>query len=312
MTQPDPDDIRLRTIRSLLIRCAPDFRRDFLKYDRELRRRGPPVAAAWGEVPESAYWNDFPGWILRASRGRSVTPEFVDAVSRGQTCLFYSVRIQDDLLDGHIPPTRLSPAPLIFLTEAERAFASVIGGGARFWGRYRSALGRTVSGILEVARLQRDRLTTPDVLLRAYGDVDAIFSVGGAAVCECIGKPGWIGAVETFVSEMGKVLLCLDDLDDIEEDLRAGRVNYPARVLLADELSAGTDLALLAGEWDRRLDRAAATILVTTLRECLFRAAEAIGPLGLEGVSDLIDRTNAALGQIHESVLPTANHPTLR
>jgi hypothetical protein len=203
-------------------------------------------------------------------------------------------------------------APLLFLSESERSFATVIDGRSKFWGRYRNALVRTVSGILEVARLQRDRLAAPEALLHAYGEVDAIFSVGAAAVCELIGKPGWIGAVDTFVSELGKVLLCLDDLDDVEEDLRDGRMNYPARVLLAGALSSEPDLALLAGDWDRRVDRAAITPLVTSLRQCLRRATKAIGPLALEPVFDLIDRTEAAVEQIHESFPPITKHPAAR
>ena len=87
---------------------------------------------------------------------RRVPPAFLDTVLWGQTCLFYAVRLQDDLLDGELPGSPLALAPILFLTEADRAYSSIFHRDAAFWKHYRQALETTVAGIVRVAELQRD------------------------------------------------------------------------------------------------------------------------------------------------------------
>jgi hypothetical protein len=225
----------------------------------------------------------------------------------GQTTLFYAVRLQDDFLDGGLPRSPLALAPLLFLTEANRAYSSILEGNTGFWKHYRQALEATVTGIVRVAEMQRDPLVPADELLQAYGSVDAIFSVGSSAVYERLTMPDRISRVDTFVSEFGKVLLTLDDLEDIEEDLADGRLNYPARILLAQSAVAATDLPLLARSWRRYMHVERFDEITTTLLCCLSRAGDAIGPLGLQPAMDLIETTKLAVRNSAATSAPTCS-----
>jgi hypothetical protein len=265
----------------------PSLARVFLQYDRLLREksRRPPSAWLAGQQRDGA---------------GEVSPEFLDIVLWGQTSLFYAVRLQDDLLDGEFSRSTLALAPLLFLTEADRAFSSIIDSNAGFWEHYRLALETTVAGIVRVAAMQRDLAARADELLQVYGCVDAVFSVGASAVCERMGTADTIPRIKEFVSELGKVLLTLDDVEDIEEDLADGRLNYPARILLGRGIPVETDPALLATIW--RLDARAGGFdeVMRTLLGCLGRAADAINPLELQAAMDLIETTKAAVLNIRD------------
>ncbi len=281
----------------------PSLEREFLEYDRLLRAKSHPGPCAWGQTRVEPYWKQLPRWLAgRKGNGpREVSPEFLDTVLWGQTALFYAVRLQDDFLDGGLPRSSLLLAPLLFLTEANRAYSSIIDRNTGFWKHYRRAVDTTVTGIVRVAEMQRDPLVPADKLLQAYGSVDAIFSVGSLAVCERLTIPDRIPCVDEFVSEMGKVLLTLDDLEDIEEDLADGRVNYPARILLARSAVVGADLPLLARSWRRHMHVERFDEITTTLLCCLRGASLAIGPLGLQPARDLIETARTAVLSLRDA-----------
>jgi hypothetical protein len=281
----------------------PSLAREFLQYDRLLRKNSPRPPSAWGRKAPEPYWKELPRWLAGQQRNGAgeVSPEFLDTVLWGQTSLFYAVRLQDDLLDGEYSRSPLALAPLLFMTEADRAFSSIIDSNAGFWRQYRLALETTVAGIVRVAAMQRDPAAHADELLQVYGCVDAIFSVGASAVCERMGTADTIPRIKEFVSELGKVLLTLDDVEDIEEDLADGRLNYPARILLGRGIPVETDHALLAKI--RHLDARAGGFdeVMRTLLGCLGRAADAINPLELQAAMDLIETTKAAVLNIRDA-----------
>jgi hypothetical protein len=229
-----------------------------------------------------------------------VSPEFLDVVVWGQTCLFYAVRLQDDLLDGDISHSPLTLAPLLFLAEADRAYSSVFQANSGFWRHYRSALETTVSGIVRVAEMQRNSAVSPDALLTVYGGVDAILSVGSSAVCVCAERNDMIPRIDEFVGELGKVLLALDDVEDIEEDLADGRLNYAARMLLdSDDMRSTNPHYLMRGVSAKARPEGYDEIR-RRLMDCLGRATDAIAPLELMPAVDLIEKTTAAVQGLGE------------
>jgi hypothetical protein len=148
--------------------------------------------------------------------------------------------------------------------------------------------------------MQRDPSSRADELLQAYGRVDALFSVGSSAVCERMGLADRIPPVNEFVAELGKVLLALDDAEDIEEDLANGRLNYAARILLDRRRGPGTDLPLLVKSWRLHVRAGGFGEIRGTLLGCLSRAAAAIAPLGLQPAIDLIETTRGAVRSLGE------------
>jgi hypothetical protein len=280
----------------------PSLGREFLQYDRVLREKSRRAPSAWGQTAPEPYWKELPRW-LAGQKGNGpglVAQEFLDTVLWGQTSLYYAVRLQDDLLDGALPRSPLALAPLLFLTEADRAYSSVIDRTAGFWKHYRLALETTVSGIVRVAEMQRDPAARAYELLQAYGCVDALFSVGASAVCERMGIEDTIPRVNEFVSELGKVLLTLDDMEDIEEDLADGRLNYPARILLGRSIATGTDLSLLVKTWHLGARAGGFDEIRRTLLGCLIRAADVISPLELQPAILLIETTKAAVQNMRD------------
>jgi hypothetical protein len=277
--------------------------REFLEYDRLLRAKSRRPPTEWGQSGAEPYWKEIPRWLTERQGDwpGSVSPEFLDTVLWGQTCLFYAIRLQDDLLDGHLSRSSIALAPLLFLTEAHRTFSSVFDRNAGFWEHYRKALETTVGGIARVAHMQRDSSARADELLQAYGCVDAIFSVGSSAICDRMGRAGMIPRVDGFVCEMGKVLLTLDDVEDIEEDLADGRLTYPARVLLMREIESGADIRPLARIWRTHALAGGFDAIKEVLLGCLRRANDSIAPLKLQPVTDLIETTNVAVNSLGEA-----------
>lgn len=275
----------------------PSLAQEFFQYDHLLRAKSHRPSAAWGQTGVEPYWKELPRWLAkRKGNGpRALSPKFLDIVLWGQTALFYAVRLQDDLLDGALSRSPLMLAPLLFMTEAHRAYSSVIDVNADFWKHYRLAIETTVSGIVRVASLQRDPAARATELLQCYGCVDAIFSVGAVAICEQMGMAEVIPRISRFVSELGKVLLALDDADDIEEDLADGRLNYPARILLKGRIASGTVFRPLAKTWRPNACATGYDEIKKALLRCLSRAASAIAPLELQPAMDLIGTTRAVV-----------------
>ncbi len=280
----------------------PLLARQFFEYDRLLRSKAHRPPAAWGEREPGPYWKELPRWLAeRKGNGRrAVPPEFLEAVLWGQNCIFYAVRIQDDLLDGELARSPLTMAPLLFMTEAERAFSSVLDAKSEFWGHYRQALETTVAGITRVAELQRNPAARADDLLEALGCVDSVLSVASSAVCGQMGADEDIPQVNTFVRELGKALLALDDAADIDEDLRDGRLNYAARMLLDPEFVRGAEFHSLAGLWRLHTREEGIIDFRETLGGCLTRAEGAILPLGLPPALDLIGTTRPEVHRLTE------------
>lgn len=282
----------------------PALASEFRRYDRRLKAKshGPPLP--WGQAHNEPYWKEFPGWLAgRGGKAKgAISPQFLDTVQWGQTALFYAVRIQDDLLDREFAHSSLALAPLLFLSEAHHAFSSVIDANAAFWRHYRLALEATVSGIARVAEMQRDPEASAAELLDVYGSVDSIFSVGPAAICERQGLSEEIRRVSVFVGELGKVLLVLDDIEDIEEDYADGRLNYSARVLLAGSRGSWPGHPPPVKNWRLQARPGGLEEITGVLFDCLGRAGEAIAPLDLQPALDVIEATRVAVTRLRTSV----------
>jgi hypothetical protein len=273
---------------------------EFLRYRRTLRPASAGPVSAWGEAPPGPYWMDLPAWAVRLKEPKSGVRyrRLVRDATWGQVCLFYAVRIQDDILDGQLPRTSLSLAPSLFFCEADEVFASVMGKESPFWRFYRKAIRTTVRGILRVSELQRDPLAPAEELLESYGSVDAVFTVGPSAVCRKLGASAILPALCTFVREIGKVAQSLDDLEDLDEDLADGRFNYPAKVLLARLRGCTHASARHKAGSDLTARREAGREIAATLDRCLDRAERTAARLGIRPAMDLVGRYRGAIRQL--------------
>jgi hypothetical protein len=245
-----------------------------------------------------------PLWLARRAVEDGVAPlpeGDLESILFGQSCLFYAIRLQDDILDGALTRSPLALAPILFMSESARAFTPFMGAKTAFRQHYHEAIESTARGIALVAEMQREPVADPDRLLELYGLVDAALAVGSLAVCHLVGRGEWVLRVRTFVSELGKVLLVLDDLDDVEEDLKDGRITYPVRALLTAAAAANPDPRALSESWKNRAHPAGFSPLSDVLGEALRRAASAIESLGLREAMNLIGRVDHAVRRIVDS-----------
>ncbi len=175
---------------------------------------------------------------------------FLADVLWGQYCLFQCIRLQDDVFDRHTADLALVYASDQFLIEAERTFARHFPRSSRFWGVFHRALEATTLAIVRVDELQKRLGCRPARLAREYAKVGAIFKVGATAVCLKRRRPGRIAALGRFADDCAAGDQILDDLEDVEDDLRRGRFNYVAQRICvrrargrADAEQAGREIA---------------------------------------------------------------------
>lgn len=235
-----------------------------------------------------------PIWLLapgilhaRATKGRSrrADANFLGDVLWGQYCLVMFVRMQDDVMDRQTASLPLMFAADEFLIESERVFMKHLQTPA-FWRVFQDALRRTIRGILEVHALQRAE-GIPEPSWDAYARVASIFKVGSAAVCSRHGfEDEWV-RISRFFDHVAIADQLLDDLCDLDEDLRDGRLNAVARALLGRHPRSRHVRARLAEaiHCTDRLDR-----LLTAVHDHLRGARAEAASLGSPEADTYLDR----------------------
>ena len=238
------------------------------------------------------------------SRGSRPGRSFLDDVLWGQYCLFQCIRLQDDVFDGHTADRALVYVSDQFLVEADRAFARHFPRSSRFWEAFRGALESTTRAIVQVDELQKRVGCDPARLAREYAKVGAVLEVGAAAVCLEYRRARDLGALGRFADEYAIGDQILDDLEDVEDDLRRRRFNYVAQRICAgrpvssDPESARPEIAralaredgaaLVLGDARRHFERAAVT--AARLRIPAISALAAAGLRSVEGLGRALHR----------------------
>lgn len=237
-----------------------------------------PPQRSGGPLPHDVL---FPIWLLQRYRPKqsSTDRQFLNDVLWGQFCVYLAFRIQDDLLDrGSDAGWHVLAADLLLL-ESVRTFSLHFPGRSRFWRLYFESLESTVQGAVRVDSLQRSRTGSIGTLLREYGRVCAIFTIGAAAVCVRYSRMRDLGRARLFWNEMAIAGQLLDDFEDLEEDWRGKRFNSVVRIMLGKGFSllarkglalTAVKKALVAGG----IDRIAEMVLLH-----IDRAEEALKPI---------------------------------
>lgn len=281
--------------------------------------RGLPTAvqvslgARPGAAPSSLgeeYWLQVPSWLWQKHRRSTEAPAGEAPVLLdllwAQYCLFRAVCIRDDLFDGQAHEPALGFAADLILIEAENTLAQRFGAGCRVCEIFRQVLETTIRAILEVDMLQRRPTGMPAESLDAYARVGEVFKLAYAGVLEHLGHSGETSAVWRLYDHLAIAGQIVDDLDDLEEDLCGGRVNYAAsRLLETEPVRTGT-----ATEVRPRLARAlvrghATAHLLGQVRWHLSEAKKAGSALGLPAfgpfMTSLFDEADQLEGELHRA-----------
>ncbi len=232
------------------------------------------------------YWFHLPEWLAERYSAGSISQNeraFLNDVILGQYFLYLAVRIEDDLFDGQTRAHTLLLAAQRFRSGAKEIFSRYFSRGNVFWEIYRKCLSSTARHLRIVDNLQRSPCTNPGALLEAYAGVNALFTIGAAAVCARHQRMADYPKVRKFSDRCSAGTQILDDLADIREDLGRNRWNYAANVAARVVAAPGTiggagpsqvAATLLSGE--------ISTQLLEDVEHMVDNAFEAIAPLQLE------------------------------
>jgi hypothetical protein len=198
--------------------------------------KGPPgLGRKTGST--DPYWLQLSRWLAKrySERDKGDGRLFIKDTLWAQYCLFLFIRIQDDILDRQ----NKNPSEIFlsdqFLFEAERVLHLHFPHSKAFWDMYRCCLETTTRSILKLDVAQKSVDTDPTMFLPLYAGVDSVFKIAPYAVCLHYNRLRGFGHVQEFLRGVALACQILDDLSDIGEDLRRGRYNYAARILLGAE-----------------------------------------------------------------------------
>ena len=279
----------------------------YYRYSRLYQKKLSQVGSAYSVRQGLPYWHSLPGWILRAqgknSVARNIPKRFLRDVLWGQYCLFFSIRLKDDLFDQQAHDPLLLFVGEQFALEADRAYSEHFGKTHPFWISYRVFLRQTIEGIVEVYELQRRRRYRRRRLLEAYTRVSAIFKIGSVAVCMRINRPRLLPPVQRVLDELAIAGQILDDFMDIAEDCSQNRLNYAASVLFdagSKGRSSSTDyLGRIAHGF---IQTDAEERVFTTIAQHLANALDASKHLALPHLARLILRYQSSMKQIEKGL----------
>ena len=173
------------------------------------------------------FWLLAPAWYLEGRNDRACLNDILFA----QCCLFLTVRLHDDLIDGQTHGSWLILAGDDLLIEAQDQLARHVEDAA-YWSLFRRAARKTLHGIAEVDRLQTQPSGMPASSRRLYASVAAILSVGVGAVFARTGRLAEYPMFERLFADLAIASQLLDDLEDVEEDAARGRLNVAATTLI--------------------------------------------------------------------------------
>ncbi len=250
------------------------------------------------------YWFHLPGYLLDlySAEHQAVESGFLEDIIWAQYCLFFKVRIADDLYDGDTEVKNLIYVCDMFQLEAERLFSLHLSHSSAFWKSYRSALKRTIEAIVQVEEQQKSLESDKVEMLSAAGDVAAILNIGSAAVCAYCNHQDDFNLIQDYANYIAIASQILDDMEDLTEDLTCGRYNYVARFLLEYRDST-------IAEADDAIQKCRSILESTDALNNLFceidlyfvQAQRAVETLDLEEARDLAERYRVSVENTKQS-----------
>lgn len=200
------------------------------------------------------YWFMAPQWLNGAWRRGHGDPGFLGDILWAQYCLFFCIRLQDDILDGHWN----QPAGVFLsnrlLIESERTLARHFNGQDTFWRCFFGFVEQTSRSILAVRKAQIGTSTQISVFRRLYAEVSAVLKTASAAVCFKWNKLGAFEQIDKVADAFAFIGQTIDDLQDIESDSGSGVVTFASRAIL---MRAGMRLKKNGNHLERTVFQAA-------------------------------------------------------
>jgi hypothetical protein len=214
----------------------PALIHSFKRYVLSDERRSLRVKS--GHADADPYWLRIPGWVMGANRGRRNTNQrFLSEILGGQLCAFLGLKIQDDILDGHVRDRSLILACDCLFLSAREAFEPYFPPDSKFWQYFASSLRRTINAIVETDKCQRIGYGSRSAVARLAGEGYAGCNIAAYAACLRSRRTHLFRSLVRCTDELAFVGQLIDDFEDMEEDLQRGRVNYAMWFLLGESVN---------------------------------------------------------------------------
>lgn len=269
---------------------------------RRLLRSWPsPIADAVGPVLERVhpvrrgrrlhlhlpYWSVLPYCIAER---RALAPADIEDILFAQYCVFFAIRLQDDLVDGHRKPGPVISAPSLFLLAGLKALLGCHPAGSKI-GEEACRLVRTsLAAIVRSASLQKKRDVSWRVLRRVYAEQNAALKIGLLAASGGSTHSTLYRRISRCADHLAVAGQLLDDLEDIQEDRAAGRMNAAARFCLPPQVYTHRSSLAALGAASRTIRR------YLVLPKRAFHAADRLlAPLHLSFAREYIEQSLAVI-----------------
>ncbi|MHB8906097.1 MAG: hypothetical protein ACYC4T_04580 [Melioribacteraceae bacterium] len=186
------------------------------------------------KLKELPYWISLPCWLhYKWSADNSISTNYsLEDLLWAQFCVYLSIKISDDELDGQTNITSSEPTAKLLLTEAESTLSNYFSANTNFWEYFYNYLNETNSAIVKTNELQRNWSLETDELNKEYYSLASVLKIGTLALFIANNKLHEYESADNYLIEMSTGGQILDDLLDYEEDLLSGKLNYAARIML--------------------------------------------------------------------------------
>jgi hypothetical protein len=184
---------------------------------------GPPVPDAG--CRNDFYWLLIPEWLA----GEAVD-ELAD-ILWAQYCLYALFRAQDDAVDDATVPAHLAVAANRLATEASRRLQVHFSSSSPLWDWYHGAIEATSGALIEIDHRQSEAARDGEADLRLYAALSRCLTVATRAVHLLQPTVGDWRRWSRLLDHLAVAGQILDDLHDLQTDLRSGRHNFAAWLL---------------------------------------------------------------------------------
>ncbi|MCX6169975.1 MAG: hypothetical protein NTX65_11575 [Ignavibacteriales bacterium] len=187
------------------------------------------------KLKELPYWISLPCWIHYKWKTENLlrVQYSLEDLLWAQFCVYLSIKIGDDELDGQTNITSSGSISKLLLTEAEFTLSNYFAPSANFWKYYHDYLIETNSAISSVNELQHNWSLETDQLEKEYYLLSSALKIATLAIFSVNKKQDEFEPADNYLDEMSTGGQILDDFLDYEEDLHSGKLNYAARILLS-------------------------------------------------------------------------------
>jgi hypothetical protein len=263
---PSPDLVH--SIETRLQKLTGSWDRRFvLKFSNYLhgkRKLGVSPIQSIGSQRTDPYWIRVPELVadshLQKEVHSGVSRNFMKDTMWGQICLYYAVKIHDDLYDRHEDRLSFLWAGDEFFLEAYRVFSKHFGQNYRFWTFFQGDVLSTIRSVQKIQNQEIQTRPTPRNVESEYPQLYSVCKVALHALCIKLNLTRAFRRLSDFYDQMAIVGQMLDDFEDIVDDFNHGRINSVARFLL----DAGGPARM------KPLDRMAHNLLYTDVSTRLF------------------------------------------